>query len=50
MPLRLASDPRLVGEHNLTFRATALKDGKWPVVSETSVLLVVGPKVAVGPE
>lgn len=44
MPLRLASDPRLVGEHHVTFRATALKDGKWPVISEASVLLVVSAK------
>jgi hypothetical protein len=42
--LRLANDPQLVGEHPLTFRATALKDGKWPVVSETTVLLVVKAK------
>jgi hypothetical protein len=42
--LRLAGDPQLVGEHHVTFRATALQDGKWPVVSETSVLLVVDAK------
>jgi hypothetical protein len=42
--LRLADDPQVAGEQNLTFRATALKDGKWPVISETSVLLVVGAK------
>lgn len=42
--LKLANDPQLVGEHTVTFRATALKDGKWPVISETTVLLVVGGK------
>jgi hypothetical protein len=44
LTLRLANDPQLAGEHTVTFRATALKDGKWPVVSETSVLLVVSAK------
>jgi hypothetical protein len=42
--LKLAGDPQLAGEHQLTFRATALKDGKWPVISETSVLLVASAK------
>ena len=42
--LNLASDAQFIGEQNVTFRATALKDGKWPVISETSVLLVVSAK------
>ena len=31
----------LAGNHKLTIRATVLKDGKYPVVSETSVLVSV---------
>ena len=34
---------RLVGEQTLHIRASALKDGKWPVVSEFSMPLVVTP-------
>lgn len=44
LKLRLADDPRLVGERSLVFRATALQDGRWPVVSETTVLLIVTAK------
>ncbi len=39
--VRLASDPALLGEHSITLRATSLKDGKWPVVSEATVMLIV---------
>ncbi len=39
--IRLASDPRLAGERSFKIRATALKDGKWPVISETTVPIVV---------
>jgi hypothetical protein len=39
--IRLASDPRLTGEQSFKIRATALKDGRWPVISETTVLVVV---------
>jgi hypothetical protein len=41
MIVRLASNPQVAGEQTLQFRATALKDGKWPVISETSVLVIV---------
>jgi hypothetical protein len=44
MILKLTADPQLVGEHTLQFCATALKGGKWPVISETSVLLIVPAK------
>lgn len=43
LTVRLASDSRLVGEQPLTIRATGLKDGRWPVVAETTVLLNVRP-------
>ena len=39
--IRLASDPRLAGEQSFKIRATALKDGRWPVISETTVTVVV---------
>ncbi len=35
------ADSDLTGNHKLTIRATVLKDGKYPVVSETSVLVSV---------
>lgn len=44
LKLRLADDARLVGERSLVFRATALQDGRWPVVSETTVLLITAAK------
>lgn len=34
----------LTGDHKLTIRATTLQDGKYPVVSETSLLLLVAPR------
>ena len=39
--VKLASDAKLIGEQTLQIRATALKDGRWPVVSETTVLVIV---------
>jgi hypothetical protein len=39
--VRIANDARCRGEQSILFRATALKDGRWPVISETSVLLEV---------
>lgn len=41
--VRLGSDPRLNGEQSFTIRATGLKDGRWPVIAETSVLVTVRP-------
>jgi hypothetical protein len=41
--LKLAADPQLVGEHTLVFRATSLKQGRWPVVAEVKVELMVKP-------
>ena len=38
------ADPRICGEQPLTIRATALKDGRWSVVSETTVRVEVRPK------
>lgn len=35
--IRLANDPRLTGEQSFKIRAIALKDGRWPVISETTV-------------
>jgi len=31
------------GEHELVFRAKALRDGRWPVITETSVLVEIVP-------
>lgn len=42
--VRVADDPKLSGEYSLLFRASAKKDGKWPVVSEAQIPLVVRPK------
>lgn len=39
--VKLANDPKLVGEQMIQVRATAMKGGRWPVVSETSVLVIV---------
>ena len=39
--IRLATDPRLAGEQSFKIRAIALKDGRWPVISETTVPVVV---------
>jgi hypothetical protein len=42
--LLISDDARLIGEHTLKFRATALKDGRWPVIAEATLLLVVAAK------
>ena len=39
--IRLANDPRLTGEQTFRIRAIALKDGRWPVISETTVPVVI---------
>ncbi len=39
--VKLANDPKLVGEQTIQIRATAMKGGRWPVVSETTVLVIV---------
>lgn len=39
--VKLANDPKLIGEQTIQIRATAMKGGRWPVVSETSVLVIV---------
>lgn len=41
--VRVSGEPS-TGEQELTFRATALRDGRWPVVSETTLLIDVIPK------
>ena len=43
LTVRLGSDVRLIGEQSLTFRAKGLKDGRWPVIAETTVLVNVRP-------
>ena len=45
--LRLADDPRLLGRRQVTIRATALQNGRWPAVSETTVPLVIEARPAV---
>jgi hypothetical protein len=35
--ITVANDPRLVGDHTLTIRGTALQQGRLPVISETTV-------------
>ncbi len=42
--IQLGNDPRLEGEQSLTIRAKGLKDGRWPVIAETTVLVTVKPK------
>ena len=41
--VRLGNDPRLSGEQSFTIRAVGLKDGRWPVIAETTVLVTVRP-------
>jgi hypothetical protein len=41
MKVRVASDQQLEGEHSLLLRASAKKDGKWPVISETRIPILV---------
>lgn len=44
MTIKLADDPRLVGEQSFLIRATALQQGKWLVKSETTVVVDVRAK------
>ena len=39
--IRLANDPRLAGGQSFKIRAIALKDGRWPVILETTVPVVI---------
>ncbi len=39
--VRVANDAKLIGEQLLLIRATSLKDGRWTVASETTVLCTV---------
>jgi hypothetical protein len=39
--IRIGSDPRNIGEQSFTIRALALKDGRWPVIAETTILVAV---------
>lgn len=41
LSLRVAADAKLAGDYSLLFRASSKKDGKWPVVSETRIPVVV---------
>ncbi len=41
LTVRIGNDKSLVGRRNVTIRATALQQGKWPVVSETQVPLFI---------
>lgn len=49
--LKLANDPHLLGNREITLRVTALRDGKWPCISETTVPLLIEarPPVAQAP-
>ena len=37
-------DPKLAGDHTFTIRATAMQEGKYPVVAEVSVPVEVVPR------
>lgn len=41
LTVKLADDPRIAGEGPITIRATALEEGRWPVVSEATVVGIV---------
>jgi hypothetical protein len=41
--LKVAGESMPAGRYSLLFRASAKKDGKWPVISETKIPLVVQP-------
>lgn len=41
LTVTLADDPRIAGEGAITIRATALEEGRWPVVSEATVVGIV---------
>jgi hypothetical protein len=47
----LAPDNRLIGNREVTIRATALQNSQWPAVSETAVPIFIeaGPAVAAAP-
>jgi hypothetical protein len=42
--VQVADLPAATGEQELVLRATALRDGRWPVVSETTVLVTIQAK------
>jgi hypothetical protein len=45
----VANDPRALGPQSIKFRATALENGRWPAVSETSVAVAIeAPKSVAG--
>ena len=39
----ITADPKLAGDYSLLLRASAKRDGKWPVISEARVPIVVLP-------
>ena len=41
LTVTLADDPRIAGEGPITIRATALEEGRWPAVSEATVVGIV---------
>jgi hypothetical protein len=41
LTVTLADDPRIAGEGTIMIRATALEEGRWPVVSEATVVGIV---------
>jgi hypothetical protein len=43
LALRIAQDQQWVGKRSFTFRATALREGRWSTISETTVPLIIQP-------
>ena len=41
LQMKIADDPRIAGEGAITIRATAFEEGRWPVVSEATVVGIV---------
>ena len=41
LTVRLMNDANLNDEQTLVVRATSLKEGRWPVISETTVLVSI---------
>ncbi|MDX1929902.1 MAG: hypothetical protein SFV81_25470, partial [Pirellulaceae bacterium] len=39
--LQIGSQPHLVGKRSITLRATALQNGRWPTIAETTVPIVI---------
>lgn len=39
--LNIGSQPHLVGKRSVTLRATALQNGRWPAIAETTVPLII---------